>query len=100
MEQTLAKQAKLDQMFTEKEQQKRSLNKLKMLQTPISKWKYIGVLEWGHNHSSTTDFFLAELELVIVSGLEMYPIYAKLEKIVLAMESGKFINKNDDKAIH
>lgn len=36
-------------MSTEKEQQKRSLNKLRMLQTPISKWKYIGVLDWGIN---------------------------------------------------
>ena len=55
-----------------------------MLQTPISKWKYIGVLDWGPSHSSTIDFFLAELELVIVTGLEMYPMYAKLEKIILA----------------
>ena len=57
-----------------------------MLQTPISKWKYIGVLDWGPSHSGTIDFFLAELELVIVTGLEMYPIYAKLEKIILAQE--------------
>ena len=50
-----------------------------MLQTPISKWKYIGVLDWGALQNSPIDFLLAELELVMVTGLEMYPIYAKLE---------------------
>ena len=70
-----------------------------MLQTPISKWKYIGVLEWGHNNSSTTDFFMAELELVIVNGLEMYPIYAKLEKIVLAIEDNYLGTASDGTVI-
>ena len=29
------------------------------------------------------DFLLAELELVIVSGLELYPFYVKLEKLIV-----------------
>ena len=70
-----------------------------MLQTPISKWKYIGMLEWGHNQSNTTDYFMAELELVIVNGLDMYPIYAKLEKIVLAMEGNYLGTASDGTAI-
>ena len=57
-----------------------------MLQTPISKWKYIGMLDWTPQHSQQTEFLLTELELIMVTGLEMYPIYAKLEKIVFDIE--------------
>ena len=73
-----AKQLKLQQMFTEKQQQSKSISKMKLLQTPISTWKYIGMVDWSEHHSSTIDFLLAEIELVVVTGLDMYAFYARL----------------------
>lgn len=32
------------------------------------------------------DFLLTELELVIVTGLDMYPFYAKLEKKIVDLD--------------
>jgi len=38
------------------------------------------MLDWTANHSVTIDFLIAEVELVVVNGLGMYPFYTKLEK--------------------
>lgn len=40
------------------------------------------MLDWTELHSSTIDFVISEIELVIVSGLSMYPFYVKLEKLL------------------
>lgn len=40
------------------------------------------MLDWTEHHSTTIDFVISEIELVIVSGLNMYPFYVKLEKLL------------------
>jgi len=65
-------------IFAEKQLQSKNLSRLKILQTPISSWKYCGLLEWQQTHSDTVTFLMAEVELVIVTGLGMYEIYDKL----------------------
>lgn len=57
---------------------------MKMLQTPISQWKYIGVLDWQPSHAHNLDFQLAELELVIATALDMYIFYQRIEAKILA----------------
>ena len=49
----------------------------------MNKWKYIGMLDWQLKHSKTIDFTLAELELVVVSGLDMFPFFKKLKEVII-----------------
>ena len=49
----------------------------------MNKWKYIGMLDWQLKHSKTIDFTLAELELIVVSGLDMFPFFKKLKEVII-----------------
>lgn len=84
MAKRIARQNKLKAEFEDKQYSQKSVNKLKLLQMPISKWKYIGLLDWTETHSNTLEFVISEIELVIVNGLGMYPFYTRLEKMIAA----------------
>ena len=39
-------------------------------------------MDWQEHHSNTTSFLMAELELVIITGLDMFPFYDRIAKKV------------------
>ena len=75
------------------------MSKLKILQTPISSWKYVGMMDWLPQHSKTTSFLMAEIELVLVNGLDMAPFYEQITRQVNQMSDLRGRNQENDESL-
>ena len=66
-----------------------SLHRVKLLRNPLSEAKYIGMVTAGHLSSNTT-ILCSELELIIVSALDMYAFFKRFMQILGENAFGEF----------
>lgn len=83
---SIAYQTELHQITKDKQLCSKSfMERLSILKTPVSTWKYIGMLDYDSSiRSASIDWVsLSELELVVVSALDLHAFYRVLEWQIL-----------------
>ena len=72
---------------------------MKLLQRPVGEWKYIGVLSWAQL-SAVETILLSELELIVVSALDMYDYFKRITQILTENTFGEFPRPIKGQTVH
>ena len=57
------------------------------------------MMDWLPQHSKTTSFLMAEIELVLVNGLDMAPFYEQITRQVNQMSDLRGRNQENDESL-
>ena len=97
---SLAYKNKLQDLTEEKQKKSKDtfVDRLSMLKKPISKWKYIGMVNYEASvRGANIDFvLLSELRLVIVTGLDLVKFYEKLESEIVRRTNAQLLEQSKD----